>query len=171
MNTQKRTLAVLLAILAVLILLIVVVIPLLTAKEDQPSELEEKLYLCSLPKSGLERIAYASPEGTVVLVNNGGLWQLEDGTAVDQTAAGHMVSAICGLYSTQIAFTGEEHFAACGLDTPSLTVSAAAAEGSVTLRVGAYNNGLDKWYCTVDGGDTIYLIGNNLVNRFTAELF
>lgn len=45
-----------------------------------------------------------------------------------------------------------------------------AGDASVTIRVGAYNNGLDKWYCTVNGGDTVYLIGNNLTRRFSAAV-
>ncbi len=170
MRNQKRTLIILLAVLAALILLITVGIPLLTAGGKEPKELDEKLYLCSFSKAELERIAYTGENGSAVLVRADGVWQLEDGTPVDATAAENMVSAVCGLYSTQIAFTGAEHFADCGLDAPTLTVSAVAGDASVTIRVGAYNNGLDKWYCTVNGGDTVYLIGNNLTRRFSAAV-
>lgn len=174
MREQKRTLVVLLAVLAVLAAVILLIIPALTgANEDQVEELDNKLYLCSFSKSEVERIAYSNKTGSAVLVCENGIWFVEDsGEEVDQTAAANMVAAVCGLYSTQIAFTGEEHFSDCGLDAPTLTVSAATTDGkSIAIRVGAYNNGLDRWYCTVDGGDTIYLIGSNLCTRYSAPLF
>lgn len=171
--TQKKTLIVLAIVLVALVALIAVGIPLLTAAGQQgQEEQDEKIYLCSLPRSELERIAYTLGDDSTLLICVDGYWQTEDGQRLDDNTAYNLVSAVCGLYSTQIAHTGARHFADCGLDEPTLTVSAATVGGeSITIRVGAYNNGLDRWYCTIDGGKTIYLIGNNLYNRYSAALF
>lgn len=168
--TQKKTLIILAIVLVVLVVLILVGIPLLTGAGQQPAaEQEEKTYLCSLSRSELERIACTMGDRSILLLCVDGVWQTEGGEPLDDNTAYNLVSAVCGLYSTQIAHTGERHFADCGLNEPTLTVSAATAAGdTITIRVGGYNNGLDRWYCTIDGGKTIYLIGNNLYNRYSA---
>ena len=173
MTNQKRTLIIMLVVFAILMVLILVFIPRLTASNSEPAEpAEEKTYLCPLSRSDVERIEYTRDGATTVLIRADSTWAVEGSAETPNSdVTDNMLSAVCGLYSKQVAFTGEEHFADCGLDEPTLTVTASGPNGAVTIRVGGYNNGLDRWYCTVDGGDTIYLIGNNLCTRYSADLF
>ena len=173
MNNQKRTLIIMLAVFAVLMVLIIVFIPKLTASGNQePDPEDEKTYLCPLSRSEVERIEYTREGVTTVLTRTDTGWTVEGSSETpDSLVTDNMLSAVCGLYSKQVAFTGKKHFADCGLDQPTLVITVSGSAGSVTYRVGAYNNGLDRWYCAVDDGTTIYLIGNNLCTRFSAELF
>lgn len=165
MRKQKRTLFILLAVLAALILLILFVIPNL-GRPQAASESENRIQLCTLDRSEIQRIIYTAEGATRTLTLSGGMWLYEDGSAETQDTVSKMLSAVSGLYSTQIAYSGAEHLAACGLDAPALTIIAYGSGTSVTLTVGSYNNALDRWYCTVNGGTDIYLIGNNLSARF-----
>ena len=165
MRNQKRTLCILLAVLAVLILLIIFVIPNLGRPKTVP-EADPRIQLCSLDRSEIQQITYTAAGSTRTLTLSGSTWLYEDGTAENQDMVTKMLSAVSGLYSTQIAYRGTEQFTACGLDKPVLVITASGADSSITLTVGSYNNALDCWYCTVNNGTDIYLIGNNLPTRF-----
>lgn len=168
MRNQKPTLIILLAILTVLILLILFVIPRL-GRTEVTEMADERIFLCPLERTDLASLQYTAHGNTHVLTLVDGTWVDGSGIAADQDAVAQMLSAVAGLYSTQLAFEGEAHFADCGLDRPTLTVTASGPKGGVLITVGSYNNALDRWYCTVNGSTDIYLIGSNLPTRFGAN--
>lgn len=165
MRNQKRTLIILLAILAILIFLILFVIPDLGKVEPSAAE-DSRTFLCSLTRSDIQRIKYTTQEGTYALTLSDGVWTQENGAEADTNTVSNMLSAITGLYSTQLAYEGSSHLSDCGFDAPVLCVTASGPSGEITITIGSYNNGLDRWYCTVDSSTKIYLIGNNLPTRF-----
>ena len=99
-----------------------------------------------------------------------GRWMNADDPAcpVSNTAAGALARAAAAV-TASMAVEGVTEFSQYGLDSPALTVMAAAGDTIVRYEVGNISI-TGEYYLRVDGGDTVYMENGGLAAAFQTEL-
>lgn len=125
--------------------------------------------LLPIQRGELAAMRYTYAGNTVSLKLERGTWSLADDAdfAVDQTAASTMAGALTALSASR-AFSGGSDLAQYGLEQPTLTVTAEAADGEThTYALGDMSSVTYEYYLAADGEQTVYLVDAALKNAFS----
>lgn len=137
-----------------------------------PDQSEETISLAG-PASP-QSLAWTDDSGTLTLNNGENGWSYADDSAfpLDQTVPESMTAALSAAAATRQIDTPES-LEEYGLDAPVLTITALDEDGTeYSYAFGDVNQLTGEYYLLYNGGeDTIYLVGSDLLDAFSYDLY
>lgn len=140
-----------------------------TAKVTEPEE-EERAVLYEEDTGLLSALSWTKDGETVTLVKNGEDWNWKEDPdfPLSNTKAEMLVSALTGLRAEK-TIDRPEALSVYGLDEPALQITV-TADTETSFRIGS-GKSLDGYHYLSNGDGKVYLVDENLTERFSCGIY
>lgn len=139
------------------------------ANEEKREE-EKTMSPISVSKDDVTALTYVYEGETITLEKNGDTWTCKEDSERDisEETVDSMLETLCTVTADESVDV--DNLSDYGFDEPEADITLTTQEGTTTVKYGMYNDILTKYYLSVDGSKTLYLVSGDASTAFKKTL-